>query len=146
MKKFFALLPFIFLLANLILVMVSYQSLPDIIPSHFNFKGEVDGYGEKSTIIIPLMIHIGMTILLFWIGNHPEKHNYSVTITEENQSAQYALSSRLMRNLNTIIGMIFTTISYSIAHPTFPKFFVLMELVLIFGVIILHFYQSSAKK
>ncbi|MEN9333990.1 MAG: hypothetical protein RLY35_1170 [Bacteroidota bacterium] len=128
------------------MVMVSYHSLPDMIPSHFNFKGEVDAYGDKSTIIIPLMIHIGMTILLFWIGNHPEKHNYSVIITEENKSAQYALSSRLIQNLNIIIGMIFTTISYSIAHPAFPKFFVLIELGLVFGVIILHFYKSSSKK
>ena len=146
MKKIIALLPFLFLIANAALVIISYQSLPDIIPSHFNFKGEVDAYGDKSTIIIPLMLHIGTTLLLFWVGNHPEKHNYSVTITEENKAAQYALSSRLTRNLNIIIGTIFTTISYSIAHPTFPKFFVPMELVLVFGVIILHYYQSSNKK
>jgi uncharacterized membrane protein len=146
MKKIIALLPFLFLIANAALVIISYQGLPDIIPSHFNMKGEVDGYGDKSTIIIPLMLHIGITLLLFWVGNHPEKHNYSITITEENKAAQYALSSRLTRNLNVIIGMIFTTISYSIAHPTFPKFFVLMELGLIFGVIVVHFYQSSNKK
>jgi uncharacterized membrane protein len=146
MKKINGFLPILFLIANAILVTICYQDLPDIIPSHFNIKGEVDGYGDKSTIIIPLMIHIGITLLLSWIGNHPEKHNYSVTITEENKAAQYALSSRLMRNLNIVIGSIFTTISYSIAHPTFPKFFVLMELGLIFGVIVVHFYQSSNKK
>jgi len=146
MKKIIALIPFLFLIANAALVIISYQGLPDIIPSHFNMKGEVDGYGDKSTIIIPLMLHIGITLLLFWVGNHPEKHNYSITITEENKAAQYALSSRLTRNLNVIIGMIFTTISYSIANPTFPKFFVLMELGLIFGVIVVHFYQSSNKK
>jgi uncharacterized membrane protein len=146
MKKIIALLPFLFLIANAALVIISYQGLPDIIPSHFNIKGEVDGYGDKSTIIIPLMIHIVITFLLSWVGNHPEKHNYSITITEENKSAQYALSSRLMRNLNIVIGSIFTTISYSIANPTFPKFFVMMELGLIFGVIVLHFYQSSNKK
>jgi uncharacterized membrane protein len=146
MKKIIALIPFLFLIANAALVIISYQGLPDIIPSHFNMKGEVDGYGDKTTIIIPLMLHIGITLLLFWVGNHPEKHNYSITITEENKAAQYALSSRLTRNLNVIIGMIFTTISYSIANPTFPKFFVLMELGLIFGVIVVHFYQSSNKK
>jgi uncharacterized membrane protein len=146
MKKIIAVLPFVILIANAALVIISYQGLPDIIPSHFNLKGEVDGYGNKSTIIIPLMIHIGITLLLSWVGNHPEKHNYSITITEENKSVQYALSSGLMRNLNIIIGSIFTTISYSMANPTFPKFFVMMELGLIFGVILVHFYQSSNKK
>jgi uncharacterized membrane protein len=91
MKKIIGFLPILFLIANAILVTICYQDLPDIIPSHFNIKGEVDGYGDKSTIIIPLMIHIGITLLLSWIGNHPEKHNYSVTITEENKAAQYAV-------------------------------------------------------
>ncbi len=29
---------------------ISYSELPDTIPSHFNAKGEVDGYSEKSMI------------------------------------------------------------------------------------------------
>jgi uncharacterized membrane protein len=62
MKKIIGFLPILFLIANAILVTICYQDLPDIIPSHFNIKGEVDGYGDKSTIIIPLMIHIGITL------------------------------------------------------------------------------------
>ena len=35
---------------NFIIVGISYTNLPDIIPAHFNYKGEVDGFGTKSTI------------------------------------------------------------------------------------------------
>lgn len=29
-----------------------YQSLPDVVPIHWNLQGEVDGYGNKSTLLI----------------------------------------------------------------------------------------------
>ena len=106
----------------------------------------MDGYGDKSTILIPLILQLGLSLLLMWVGNHPEKHNYLVAITDENRAEQYSLSSKLIRRLNFIIGLVFITITYSIATPTFPKFIVLMELALIFGVIILHLYQSSKRK
>jgi uncharacterized membrane protein len=146
MKKVIGFLPILFILVNCIFVVISYESLPETIPSHFNFKGEVDGYGNKSTILIPLVIQIGVSLLLFWIGNHPEKHNYMVAITDENRAEQYSLSSGLIRRLNVIIGLVFITITYSITTPTFPKFIVLMELTLIFGVITIHLYQSSKRK
>lgn len=146
MKKMIISLPILFVLINCILIIVSYEGLPETIPSHFNIKGEVDGYGDKSTIFIPLVIQLGVSILLLWIGNHPEKHNYLVAITDENRAEQYSLSSRLIKKLNFIIGLVFITITYSIATPTFPKFIVLMELSLIFGVIVLHLYQSSKRK
>jgi uncharacterized membrane protein len=145
MKKIFSFLPVVLFLGNVILVANIYPHLPDIIPSHFNIKGEVDGYGDKSTILIPLILQLGLSLLLMWVGNHPEKHNYTVAITDENRAEQYSLSSRLIRRLNFIIGLVFITITYSITTPTFPKFIVLMELALIFGVIVLHLYQPSKR-
>ena len=139
-------LPILFVLINCILIIVSYEGLPETIPSHFNIKGEVDGYGDKSTILIPLFLQLGLSLLLLWIGNHPEKHNYLVAITDENRAEQYSLSSRLIKKLNFIIGLVFITITYSIATPTFPNFIILLELALIFGVIVLHLYQSSKRK
>ena len=146
MKKMIIFLPILFVLINCILIIVSYEGLPETIPSHFNIKGEVDGYGDKSTILIPLFLQLGLSLLLLWIGNHPEKHNYMVAITDENRAEQYSLSSRLIKKLNFIIGLVFITITYSITTPTFPKFIVLMELALIFGVIVLHLYQPSKRK
>lgn len=146
MKKMIISLPILFVLINCILVMASYEGLPETIPSHFNIEGEVDGYGDKSTIFIPLVIQLVVSILLLWIGNHPEKHNYMVAITDANRAEQYSLSSRLIRRLNFIIGLVFITITCSITSPTFPKFIILLELALVFGVIVLHLYQSSKRK
>jgi len=45
----------------LLLLMLSkiisvYGSLPDIIPIHYNLKGEVDGYGNKATLFVLVFI------------------------------------------------------------------------------------------
>ena len=38
-----------------------YQSLPQIVPTHFNIEGKADGFGEKSTLLFT-------TILLNAVG------------------------------------------------------------------------------
>lgn len=32
-----------------------YTRLPEIVPTHFNHKGEVDGKGEKSTLLVMIL-------------------------------------------------------------------------------------------
>jgi uncharacterized membrane protein len=45
------------ILLPLIWGLIAYPSLPDQIPIHFDFAGNVDGYGHKSlTMLIPLII------------------------------------------------------------------------------------------
>ncbi len=54
----------IFVAISLIIAAVAFNILPDEIPAHYNFEGEVDRMGSKSeTFIYPIMI-FGMT--LFW--------------------------------------------------------------------------------
>ena len=120
------------MLINVTCVALNYNHLPQTIPSHFNIKGEVDGYGDKSTIFILIVLHIGITALLNWVGNHPEQHNYPIAITDENRAQQYKLSSQLVQRLNVIIGLLFTTISLSVMFPNFPTEIMFLELVLIF--------------
>jgi uncharacterized membrane protein len=49
------------------LAVVSYSSLPDIIPTHFNLKGQADDWGNKASIfILPgigLLLFTGITII-----------------------------------------------------------------------------------
>jgi len=55
-----------------------YQSLPDILPTHWNMAGEVDGYGSKE-IFVWLFPAIGLAMLiLFWLlpKLDPRKEKY----------------------------------------------------------------------
>ena len=95
---------------------ISYSELPDVIPSHFNAKGEVDGYSEK--IMLWLLPALGVVLFfgLYIINKFPHIHNYMVNITEDNALKNYRLSTRIVRFTNLFIMFIFGLIYYSIVE------------------------------
>ena len=102
------------LLSNIIYLAISYQSLPDIIPTHFNMAGKVDAYGPKTTSIsipiISLVLYIGLTIL----NRFPHQFNYIGEITLDNAASQYKFATRMMRVIKLIVMIVFLVITISI--------------------------------
>lgn len=94
------------------LVIANYSNLSDIIPTHYNGKGEADGFGEKWMILtLPLVVTIlfvGMTIL----NKFPHIFNYPTDITKENALRQYTNATRMIRYLKLIVVVIFGLIAY----------------------------------
>ena len=146
MNRLIAILTWSLLIGNGVYIATQMPNLPDIIPTHFNGAGEIDGWGSKNTIIIPLIIQLVMTLLLSYVALHPEKHNYPFAITEENRAYQYEQSAGLIRKLNLIINLIFITISYSIVKAELPLFLIVPELILLFAAIIGHLIVSGKKR
>jgi uncharacterized membrane protein len=130
----------------------SYSSLPSIIPTHFNIKGDVDGYGSKITIwLIPSIVTIivaGFTVL----NKYPHIFNYLKPITPENAERQYALATRLLRFLKLIVVIIFSFIAIAtILNVNKQKagvgIWVLPALLaFIFIPIIIYFYKANKKE
>jgi uncharacterized membrane protein len=146
MNRLIVILTWALLIGNGVYIVAQMPNLPDIIPTHFNAAGEIDGWGSKNTIVIPLIIQLVMTLLLGYLAKHPEKHNYPFTITEENRDYQYARSSELIMKLNLIINIIFATISYSIVKAELPLILIVSELILLFTAIIVHLIISGKKR
>ena len=84
--------------------------LPTIIPIHFNAKGQVDGYGNKMTLLIlpffATIIYFGLTEL----NKYPHVFNYVPKITKDNAERQYIIATRLIRFLKLAILLIFSLI------------------------------------
>lgn len=76
-----------------------YTLLPDEIPTHYNFAGEPDAYGEKSSIFLLPAIAVIIAIPMLILSRKPHLFNFPVTITQENAQAQYTKASRLMIGL-----------------------------------------------
>ena len=91
-----------------------YSKLPETIPSHFDFKGNVDSYGSKGTIfmlpIIGLFVYGLLTVLVLV----PHTFNYPWKITPENALRQYTLACRLLRSIKVAIVFIFSYITVDI--------------------------------
>ncbi|WP_420572397.1 DUF1648 domain-containing protein [Kordia sp.] len=93
---------------------MEYTSMPDIIPTHFNSKGEVDGTGSKGTIWLLMAITTVITIGLHILTKYPHIHNYMVDITEENAAHNYKMSCRLLRFVNLFTLLLMSFIAYSV--------------------------------
>lgn len=66
-KKWF-LIPLIIVILNLILTYIMYPSLPDVIPTHWDLKGNVDGYMNKSvmTALITPIAQISIGLIMYF--------------------------------------------------------------------------------
>ena len=104
------------LILMIIYAIMSYSELPETIPSHFNAKGEVDGYSEKSMFWLLPTIGFVLFIGLYIINKYPHLHNYMINITEDNALKNYRLSTRIVRFTNLFIMLIFGFITFTIAQ------------------------------
>ena len=97
-----------------IYVIISYTSLPEIVPTHVDMNGEVDGTGNKTTIWFLLGITTLVTIGMYVLTKFPHIHNYMVKITEDNAAHNYQMSSRMLRIVNLLTLLLLAYVCYSI--------------------------------
>ncbi|UBH06911.1 hypothetical protein K8P10_002422 [Leucobacter sp. Psy1] len=77
-------------------ILIGYASLPETIPTHFDFAGRPDGWGHKSSVLVILGILGAMTAGIVWLSHHPRVFNYPVPITEFNAQAVYRVGEQTM--------------------------------------------------
>jgi uncharacterized membrane protein len=101
------------LIAFWIYILFSFNSLPESIPTHYNFKGEIDAYGSKKMLwMLPIIATI-ITVGFHFLVKVPHIFNYIVSITEKNAKKQYLLASRMLRVLRLFITVIFFSLSFT---------------------------------
>src|SRR5690606_3397029 len=103
---------YLLLIAFWMVTIVSFQHLPEEIPTHYNALGEADAFGDKETIFMLPVIATLLFILLTVVGNYPHTFSYAVEITKENDGKQYENAVWLMRILRVLITLIFFFIAY----------------------------------
>lgn len=95
-----------------ILVLKSYNKLPEIIPSHFNPSGQPDDTSNKNFIFILPVIGTFVFFLLTVLQNYPYTFNYPVKITADNAMKQYTNAIKMIRYLKLIILVVFGLITF----------------------------------
>lgn len=82
--------------AMTVYILVRYPSLPGIVPIHFDFSGEADGFGDRSSLLRLAAIMFGMGALITWLSTKPNVFNYPAEITESNAQRLYREGERMM--------------------------------------------------
>ena len=99
------------LLLHALLVLGTWNLLPESIPVHFNFAGEADSWGDKSDLLwmlgLSLLVYAGLT----WLGRYPHKFNYPWQITPNNAERQYDLARNFLKAIKCEIVWLFAIIS-----------------------------------
>ncbi|MFM2212990.1 MAG: hypothetical protein RL427_253 [Bacteroidota bacterium] len=95
-----------------IYTLLSYKTLPDVIPTHFVADGKADGYGLKWTILtlplVGLLFYIGLSVL----GRYPHKFNYPVDVTKANAEQLYRSAVQMLRVMKLVLIIVFFVMTY----------------------------------
>ena len=130
------------------ILFTSWNIIPDTIPLHFNFKGEPDSYGSKSSLFFLPLLSVFLFGCLTIANIFLTKSNIPWKITPENALRQYALIRTMLVIMKLEMIACFTYIEWKTIDIALGKsnglnsYFLLFFVLLIFGTIGGYFYAS----
>lgn len=98
------------LLSIWIFLFLTYSSIPESIPAHFNLSGMVDSFGHRSGIYNLPAVATALYLLLTVANRFPQYFNYLRPVTPESAPRQYTIATRMLRYLKVLIVMIFAAL------------------------------------
>ena len=93
-------------------LILKYNTLPNVIPVHFNGSGIPDRWASKWQLWLLPLISTILLLGLFYLMRFPHKLNYLQTITQDNALKQYTLAVRLLQLLTLYIQVLFAFLIY----------------------------------
>lgn len=113
---------------------VTWKSLPEKIPVHYNFAGEIDRWGGKGDILFLVVILWFLFILMTVVERFPRIWNTGVTLTEENVCRIYRILKYMLKTIKLITVLIFAfLILNTTAQTPLPVWFLPVCVVLVIG-------------
>lgn len=88
------------------MLLLQWSQLPNEVPAHFGFNGEVDRWGSKWELLLLPATSIALHLFLQVIEVRPHTHNYPTRLNDQNREAFYLHSRRtlnLTKNLCTLL-------------------------------------------
>ena len=126
------------LLAATIFVLINWKDMPELIPSHYDFKGQVDAYGGRGILIFTMVMGWVLVLSMIVISRFPSAWNTGV----ERTPANAAVVNRIIKDmLNVMEAGMAILFSYMMIVPAMGiamgVWFMPVFLIIIFGTIII---------
>ena len=129
----------IILLSLFAYVMINWDMVPEKIPSHFNFQGQIDSWSNKNMILFPVSVSLFLYLLLTVASFYPSMWNIPVKITEENRVRAYHYTRNMIIILKLELVSVFAYITFQTSKAEMlSEYFLPVFLILIFGTIAFH--------
>ena len=122
----------LFVVLAWLLILVNYPILPEKNPSHYNYQGEVDGYGNKQGIFF---IPITSTVLFLILSAAGKYSNVFINFREaslSNLDEKKATTKITFVILKSVIAAIFLIIAFNITYTdTYVMKYLFLPLVIL---------------
>ena len=129
------------LLGTILFVLIRWRSLPERIPTHFNFAGEIDGYGGRWILLTMPLFGLVMDGVLALVGRFPKSWNTGTRVTLYNRVRVYRFVRDLLAELRLVMALFFAAFSvYLSLTPEHLSANVLGVLTLLFFVPIVRYF------
>lgn len=127
----------VIMIGTIVWLAVIWDRIPDEIATHFDYAGNPDSYGSKSSIIVlPIFAWLLYGIMVF-VELIPGAWNTGVKVTPENSERVYGIIKSMLVFLKLYIVILFTVITiFSALGKGLPVWLLPVELIVIFGTII----------
>ena len=135
------------LLGTIVFILIRFPSLPERIPSHYNFAGEVDGYSGRGMLLMMPVFGLVMDAVVALVGRFPKSWNTGTRITLYNRVRVYRLVRDLMAELRLGGALFFA--GFAIYQSLMPEHFsanILGILTLLFIIPLVRYFVRLAKK
>ena len=131
------------LLGSIVYILIIWHTLPEQIPTHYNFAGEIDGYGGRGSLLLMPVIGLVTDLTVAVCGRFPKSWNTGVRVTVLNRVRVYRLVRDLMADLRLSMALAFA--GFSVYTATLPERFsgnvTGIMLILIFAPIVRYFIR-----
>ena len=111
-----------------------WGSIPDKIPAHYDWEGNIDRWGNKSDLIFLPMMSWFLYLLITGLQQVPLVWNTGVKITEENEERVYRTLKYMLETLKLIVVADLTYITiHSLTGKSLSGWFTMIVPVAVFG-------------
>lgn len=135
------------LLGTTVFTLINWTQMPEQIPLHYDFVGNVTDYGGKAAIIPIVVIAWVIFILMTVLVKFPKTWNIPVAITKENFERVYSITRGMMEvvKLEAVLLMAVTIIS-SVRGAELPWIIMIIMMVIITLTVVIGLYKLFKNK
>ncbi|MGL4849142.1 MAG: DUF1648 domain-containing protein, partial [Clostridium sp.] len=136
---------FIFIFINGYEIITRYNDLPEKIPTHFNFSGVADGWTDKGSGGVYIMMGTIVLLILIYIGSDILMYKSTMKIDPKNKEGSYKANLKTKKLLSIMLALtmlpvliVFTLTNFvtlGIMDESVLKYIMAIELLTIVGVI-----------
>ena len=124
----------VMLIGTPLYLVIRWPSIPDKLPMHYNFAGEIDRWGGKGEVLFLVVMVWILYLMISLVEHFPSVWNTGVQVTPENRMRVYRTLKYMVKTLKLAMTLVFTFLIFNtVAGIPLPEWFTVVYVILIIG-------------